>query len=199
MLNVITTCSSELNLSLYLDILFADSSKKSKEDKIKTVFIGEGKSKFLFHVNKPLEGKRIFIQNAECGLHPRQQRELIFKLLNVKNSEIMLTTYSPIIISECPSENVNVLFLEDGKIKQFKPKVTLGLSVNEVLDNILGNGKESLSISEKINKIYTEISDLEDKDKFEDARLLLEDLRTKIGGSTIEIIRLEHMLHWLEN
>ena len=44
-----------------------------------------------------------------------------------------------------------------------------------------------------------EISDLGDKDKFEEARLLLEDLKTKIGGSTIEIIRLEHMLHWLEN
>ena len=136
MLTLITTSSSKIDLNAHLDNL-------SKEAHIKPVIYNSGTinlplverfKKQVFH-----EKYTIFIENIECGLHPRQQRELLRKILEIQGLDFYITTFSPIVISECPRESVRVLFLEGKEIKEYTPNVTLGLTSDEVLNDVLGD------------------------------------------------------------
>lgn len=124
----------------------------------------------------------MFLDEPDSALHPNWQKKLINNfirflkydtLLNSKQFSVFITSHSPFILSDLPTENV--IFLENGKQEYpFKDKQTFGANIHTLLsdgffmsDGLMGEfAKEKI---EGIKKFYEKV--IEDKNKKDDFRL----------------------------
>lgn len=121
----------------------------------------------------------IIFDEIELYAHPDFQRKFINDLLKGLNSienlsqnlNLIFITHSPFILSDIPKQNV--LFLEDGKPKDFKDKNTFGANITDLLaesffigDGLIGDFakrkiEEMIDWLNKIIKVKDEIKILE--------------------------------------
>jgi len=104
----------------------------------------------------------IIFDEIELYAHPEFQRKYLNDLLKALNSDsiylgnkninIIFITHSPFILSDIPKQNV--LFLEDGKPKDFKSKNTFGANITDLLADsfFIGDGLIGDFAKEKIEK-----------------------------------------------
>ena len=94
-----------------------------------------------FKLFEPENGQKIILvlDEPDCYMHPEWSRCLIndlydFLYMEFKDFcfEIILTTHSPYILSDVPTENV--IFLENGKVKEL-PIETFGQNIHMLLKN----------------------------------------------------------------
>lgn len=140
----------------------------------------------------PLLGKAIvLIDEIDLHLHPRWQRNVL-KLFSetFPNCQFIVSTHSPQVIGEIPSESV--LLVRDGHVLGH-PTSAQGLSSDEVLDIIMeGESRNSV--------ITQEIKDIEEKlnnDELKPALELIKRLENKIGN-TPDVIRLRSSFETLK-
>lgn len=103
----------------------------------------------------------IVFDEIELYAHPDFQRKFINDLLKALNSienlsqnlNLIFITHSPFILSDIPKQNV--LFLEDGKPKDFKDKNTFGANITDLLADsfFIGDGLIGDFAKEKIEEI----------------------------------------------
>lgn len=138
----------------------------------------------------------VLIDEIELNLHPAWQSEIIPTLSKTfKNCQFIVTTHSPQVISSVSSENVYILKkLCDGSMAIEQPLNTKGRTSNYLLEGIFGATDRFPEIGQLINKFNNAI---EKTDKNE-AKRLLEEIKTKVEGQGPDLIVLKKRLKKLE-
>lgn len=116
----------------------------------------------------------ILIDEIELHLHPKWQREILNRLQQVfPNAQFVVTTHSPIVVSEIERENLRVL--NDFKL------VTVdhgrGRDVNQILEDTFGVPIRTREIQDK----YQLIKKLVDDESYDAALEALDDLEKEVG------------------
>lgn len=144
-------------------------------------------------LNNPLDGKGIIlIDEFDLHLHPEWQRKTIRQLTKVfKNCQFIISTHSPQIISEVKNSQLIILTQDEtGRINNFTPDQSYGLTSNEILNEIMlkNSTEEQLirnpDVEKKLNEIYILISDK----KFDEAKYNIKKLEKELNGEIPELV-----------
>lgn len=141
--------------------------------------------------NKPLEGNGIVvIDEIDLHLHPGWQKSVINKLLKIfPNIQFILSTHSPLILSEIRGSDIFALHKEENKVKFYKPKQALGLYTNDILEVLMDTGSINSTVRSKIDEIF----ELIDEEEFTKAKKLISDF-IHVYKETPDIIRAQSLL-----
>ncbi len=140
------------------------------------------------HKENPLAGQGVvLIDEIDLHLHPKWQRKVIPQLQKTfPNIQFVITTHSPIIVSEIDRENIKIL--KDDKVLPLnKTPFSKGRDVNSVLNEVFKEPERNKIIKNKIKLLYEYI----DNEDTENASVLLEELTAKLGNGDREIVRAE--------
>lgn len=143
-------------------------------------------------LENPLEGAGIvLIDEVDMHLHPNWQRAIIGNLNKTfPNCQFILTTHSPIVISETP--NLLCYSLNDGKLEQL-PNL-YGMDVNQVLLQDMRTDIRNIEVQDTFDKLRDNLQN----GKLEAAKELLSELEGKIAIDHIELNKARLLIHRLE-
>ncbi len=150
-------------------------------------------------LQNPLDGKGIIvIDEIEQHLHPSWQRQILKKLHKIfPNIQFIITTHSPIIISEI-DKDYNVLhFYKNNKgycDVSLEMKLT-GYDVNKILERYMDTDSEN----ETIIKIKSKIAEAINSNKFDEAEKLIKKLKQLTYDTNEDVIMLSFNLESKKN
>lgn len=141
----------------------------------------------------------ILIDEIDQHLHPAWQRKIVPCLLKTfPNCQFVITTHSPQVLGEIKSENIRIL--NNGEI--FTTNQSFGLSTQDILLNIMSDGKTDLTINSEIKNKLKKVSDLIDEEKFDTALSEIKKIEEETNGSTnatLELMSLATTLKGLQD
>lgn len=143
-------------------------------------------------LENPLEGAGIvLIDEVDMHLHPSWQRAIIGNLNKTfPNCQFILTTHSPIVISETP--NVLCYSLNDGELEKL-PNL-YGMDVNQVLLQDMNADIRNAAIQHEFDQLHDLLQDGE----MEKAKQLLGKLENKIAIDHLELNKARLLIRRLE-
>jgi predicted ATP-binding protein involved in virulence len=136
---------------------------------------------------EPLEGSGIIlIDEIDLHLHPRWQRIIVNKLLEVfPNCQFIISTHSPHVITHVHPENLFLLEQTDSGIVAEKPYESYGKNVDRVLEDLMGlETTRPDKVASDLHRIFEVI----DAGKLEEAQKMITELEQKIGADP-ELVR----------
>ena len=129
---------------------------------------------------KPLEGSGIvLIDEIDLHLHPRWQRIIVHKLLEVfPNCQFIISTHSPHVITHVQPESLFLLEQTDSGIVARKPNESYGKNVDRVLEDLMGlETTRPDEVASDLHSIFETI----DAGKLKEAQKMIAELEQKIG------------------
>ncbi|MBF0108557.1 MAG: AAA family ATPase [Magnetococcales bacterium] len=143
-------------------------------------------------LKNPLTGKGIvLIDEVDLHLHPQWQQTIMGNLVKTfPNVQFILTTHSPIVISQ--ERKPCCFVLADGKLKNCDP--TFGLDVNQVLMQEMDVEIRAPKIQRKIDRLLETI----EQGNEEKAENLLTDLKRLLPVNHIEVTKARLLLRRLQ-
>lgn len=138
-------------------------------------------------LENPLLGDGIvLIDEVDMHLHPMWQRKIIKRLVQTfPHCQFILTTHSPLVISEC--KDVLVYSLDDGGVNAIPSQY--GEDANSVLINIMGTNVRNEIIEKKINDILDLIQDADSLSATENIQNQIDELSRELSPNHLEIIK----------
>jgi predicted ATP-binding protein involved in virulence len=134
----------------------------------------------------------VFIDELDLHIHPRWQRRLVADLKKVFPAiQFFATTHSPQVVGETPPEQIMLLH-RDGSWS--RPKQTVGLSSNQVLEHIMG----AEALNGEMATAFTAVFNLVEAGDFEAARKRIAELRGPAGHDFAELIEAENYMQSVE-
>lgn len=139
-------------------------------------------------LDNPLEGKGIIlIDEPDVHLHPQWQRRLISLLdKTFPNCQFVLTTHSPLLISE--HKNILVYSIEKGQVE--KVSSLYGQDINSVLSEIM----DTDFINQKVQSQIGDILDAIQNADIATAKDLLAKLEQDVSTNNIELVKARLLL-----
>ena len=139
-------------------------------------------------LDNPLHGKGIIlIDEIDMHLHPQWQRSIIQRLQTTfPNCQFILTTHSPLVISD--TQNILVYDL-DGQEVNALPSL-YGQDANTVLLQYMDTSYRNPKVAEQISQAMDAIQN----NDFELANQLIQTLKSELGESQLDVMRLVAML-----
>ncbi len=140
-------------------------------------------------IENPLTGKGIvLIDEVDLHLHPSWQRSLCDRLIKTfPNCQFVLTTHSPLVISDC--KNVLVYSLTNGELRQLPSQY--GQDANTVLLDVMDTSIRNLKFDSKLNDLLDAIQDA----NFLQAQQLLTELTTETNNpNNLELVKARLLL-----
>ncbi len=128
----------------------------------------------------PLEGEGvILIDEIDLHLHPKWQRMIIPKLLEVfPNAQFIISTHSPHVITQVQPESLFLLKQTASGIVAEQPTESYGKSVERILEDLMGlETTRPDEVSVKLHDIYSSI----DQNHIEEARRSIAVMKEEIG------------------
>lgn len=111
-------------------------------------------------LENPLLGEGIvLIDEIDLHMHPSWQRTILSKLREIfPNIQFIITTHSPIVLSEA-NEEFNIFYLhnDDGMVEIEKKPMLSGYDTNAVLEQFMGTKSMNPEMSDFIHSIYEDI------------------------------------------
>lgn len=143
-------------------------------------------------LENPLEGEGIvLIDEIDMHLHPKWQRIIISRLnTTFPNCQFILTTHSPIVISETP--NLLCYSLNDGKLEKLNN--LYGMDVNQVLLQDMDAEIRNADIQDAFDNLRDTLQD----GNLDEAKELLQALEQKISIDHIELSKARLLIRRLE-
>lgn len=134
-------------------------------------------------LENPLDGDGIIlIDELDMHLHPSWQRNLVHRFTETfKNCQIILTTHSPLVISD--QRDILVYLLKDGEIDSLPP--LFGKDVNTVLLEAMDTDIRDPDIDRKLRDLVDLIQD----NKLSEAKKLYEQLYNLLPENNIELAK----------
>lgn len=151
-------------------------------------------------LGNPLEGEGVLlIDEIDLHLHPGWQRNVVPRLLKTfPNCQFIVSTHSPQVLGEVSADHVRLLSREDGKIIFTTPKQTLGLTSNEILDELMyTDERPTVSQNLKVESDLRRLFDLIDEGNFDKATEFMAELKNQYQGDTPELVRAMSLLTML--
>jgi len=140
----------------------------------------------------PLEGEGIIlIDEIDLHLHPKWQRMIVPKLLEVfPNCQFIISTHSPHVITHVQPESLFLLRQTDLGIVAEQPAESYGKSVDRILEDLMGLGTTRPDeVSVKLHNIYDAI----DQAHFDEARRSIAAMKSEIGEDP-ELLKAEILI-----
>lgn len=146
-------------------------------------------------LENPLEGEAIvLIDELDLHLHPKWQRSVVSDLVRTfPNCQFIATTHSPQIIGEVKAEAITIID-RGQEAEVYKPNVAFGLDAQRVIEELLEAPIRNIETQKKLE----EINDSVDKEKYEEAKSKIEELKSTLGEHDPELIRINSMIQFLE-
>lgn len=139
-------------------------------------------------MDNPLQGDGIvLIDEVDMHLHPSWQRRIIQQLTNTfPNCQFVLTTHSPLVISEC--KDALIYSLSDGEITMIPSQY--GQDANTVLLDVMDTHVRNAVIAEQLNNALDSIQ----YGELDKARNLLSELVHVLPSSNLELSKAKLLL-----
>lgn len=143
-------------------------------------------------LDNPLHGDGIvLIDEVDLHLHPRWQRSLIRQLSETfPNCQFVLTTHSPLVISD--AKDVLVYVLNDGEIHEHNG--LYGLDANQVLLEVMDTDIRNSEVQKRLNALLERLQDGD----LETAQKLFAELAEELPDGHIELAKAALLLRKLE-
>lgn len=143
-------------------------------------------------LENPLEGEGIvLIDEIDMHLHPTWQRFVIGNLHKTfPNCQFILTTHSPIVVSEIP--NLLVYALDDGEITKLNS--LYGMDVNDVLLSEMHTAIRNVEVQNDFDVVF---NSLQSGDLY-NAKLRCTELQQKIAVDNLELNKMQLLIKRLE-
>ncbi|OJT22160.1 hypothetical protein BO221_23930 [Archangium sp. Cb G35] len=137
----------------------------------------------------------ILIDEIETHLHPSWQRRVIPALESAfPNSQFIITTHSPQVLSKVRPECIYLLRHEDGEIHAMHPDASFGRDSNRILEDLMGDDERPIEIKQMLSDYFHLI----DQGKIDEARSLRQKIESLIGSSEPEFARADAILRTRE-
>lgn len=139
-------------------------------------------------LENPLEGDGIvLIDEVDMHLHPTWQRSIIQRLTQTfPNCQFVLTTHSPLVISEC--KDVLVYSLDEGELMQVPSQY--GQDANTVLLEVMNTQIRNAQVAQQLGNLL----DLIQEGALDQAKALLETLKQELPVGNLELIESQLLL-----
>ncbi|MBE9127919.1 AAA family ATPase [Coleofasciculus sp. LEGE 07081] len=139
-------------------------------------------------LENPLGGDGIvLIDEVDLHLHPSWQRSLCDRLIaTFPNCQFVLTTHSPLVISDC--KNVLVYTLTNGELRQLPSQY--GQDANTVLLDVMDTSIRNEKINAELNDLLDAIQD----SKLTEAQQLLAKLTEELPANHLELVKAKLLL-----
>jgi predicted ATP-binding protein involved in virulence len=143
-------------------------------------------------LENPLEGSGIvLIDEVDLHLHPNWQRAIVGNLNNTfPNCQFVLTTHSPIVISESP--DLLCYSLNNGELQKLNN--LYGMDVNQVLLQDMESSIRNADIQQAFDNLRDSLQDGE----LTKAKELLAELEQKIAIDNLELSKAKLLIRRLE-
>ncbi|TRV12057.1 MAG: ATP-binding protein [Microcystis wesenbergii Mw_MB_S_20031200_S109] len=139
-------------------------------------------------LENPLAGDGIvLIDEVDLHLHPSWQRRLCERLTETfPNCQFVLTTHSPLVISDC--KNVLIYTLANGELRQLPSQY--GQDANTVLLDVMNTSIRNEKIDTGLNDLLDAIQD----SKLTEAQQLLAELSEELPANHLELVKAKLLL-----
>jgi predicted ATP-binding protein involved in virulence len=160
--------------SKIFDIDYIDKNNRSYKDLSygeKTAF-GLFVNIYEFMLDRAFKTCILLLDEPDISLHPRWQKQFINDIVeNFRDKEnflnIIITTHSPILLSDVPSNNITYLNKDDNDVTFIDKKndLTFGASIYSLLNDsfYMEEGTSGDFAKEKINKLINDLKTKENK------------------------------------
>jgi len=134
----------------------------------------------------------VLIDELDLHLHPKWQRNVIHDLKkSFPSVQFIVTSHSPQLIGEARPNEIRLL--DDNRVSE--PTRSFGIDSSRILAEVMHASPRDVGVGDLLSKL----SILIDKEEFDDARKVLEELETKLGSEDPEIARAHSMMTFLES
>lgn len=137
----------------------------------------------------------VLIDEIELHLHPKWQRDVLQRLRDIfKACQFVVTTHSPLVLGEVPARCVRFLEFVEGKVCVTEPTEAYGMDANRILQEFMGAPVRNQQVDSELKSLFKLI----DKERFDDARTVIEQLEEKLGQDEPELTRASSLIRFLE-
>lgn len=145
------------------------------------------------------ENTLFLFDEPDTYLHPSWQRNFIEDINNLtndnlfNNSQFLITTHSPQLLSNAEPSNCDVQIMEDGEIVKITPKY-YGKDISTILYEMMGVERRNVKVVKLLSVLFNLIED----EELENAKLEYTKLAELLGEDDPAIIRAKIQLDYLQ-
>jgi predicted ATP-binding protein involved in virulence len=134
----------------------------------------------------------VIIDELDLHLHPKWQRRVIRDLKSAFPSvQFIATTHSPQLVGEAlPDE---VMLLDGGETAT--PPRSFGVDSSRILDEVMRGGSRDPFVEDLLTRLFKSI----DNEDFDNARVVLAEVESKLGPDDPEVTRARALMTFLES
>ena len=184
-----------LHMAIDKDGVTLNVSQLSQGEKSMMALVGDI-ARRLAMMNQPLDNPLmgdgiVLIDEVDLHLHPKWQRSLIRQLTETfPNCQFVLTTHSPLVISD--AKDVLVYVLDDGELQERNG--LYGLDANQVLLEVMDTDIRNSDVQQRLNRLLERLQDGD----LDAAKKLFSELSLELPEGHLELAKAALLIRKLE-
>ncbi|PUB29445.1 AAA ATPase-like protein [Elizabethkingia sp. YR214] len=145
------------------------------------------------------ENTLFLFDEPDTYLHPSWQRKFIENInelaenIAYNNSQFLITTHSPQLLSNADPENSDVQIMEDGEIIKVTPKY-YGKDISTILYEMMGVERRNKKVSKLLSSLFNAIED----EEIEESQKQYNSLVELLGDNDPALVRAKTQIDYLE-
>lgn len=145
------------------------------------------------------ENTLFLFDEPDTYLHPSWQRKFIENINELaennaySNSQFLITTHSPQLLSNADPENSDVQIMEDGEIIKVTPKY-YGKDISTILYEMMGVERRNKKVSKLLSSLFNVIED----EEIEESKKQYNSLVELLGDDDPALVRAKTQIDYLE-
>lgn len=146
------------------------------------------------------ENTLFLFDEPDTYLHPSWQRNFIESINDLSknaefnNSQFLITTHSPQLLSNADPENCDVQIMEDGEIVKVTPKY-YGRDISTILYEMMGVERRNKKVAKLLSVLFNTIED----EDLENSKVEYEKLIEILGEDDPAMVRAKSQLDYLQD
>ena len=133
----------------------------------------------------------VLIDEIDLHLHPKWQRQIVHNLTKTfPLCQFIATTHSPQVIGEVEHDQIHIM--ADGEV--YSPTHSFGVDSSRVLEEIMDAEPRAMEVEQLLKAVSQEVR----KQRYDNARELLDQLVERVGESDPEVSRISTLLDFME-
>lgn len=137
----------------------------------------------------------VLIDEIDMHLHPSLQSVVLEALQNTfPHLQFIVSSHAPMVMSGVRNDDRNAVYLiryEQGAEYSISEMNTYGLDMSTIVRMVLGIVPRNKDVSQRLDDLFGLIDD----EKYDDAKILLADLRRRLGDNFPDLTKAETMLN----
>jgi len=153
--------------------------------------LAEANSYATDFMNKPAI---LLIDEIDTYLHPKWQKNILRVLAQkFPNTQIIVTTHSPLVASHLPTESKAVYIIKKDEVIPIKH--VYGKEIASIFYQWMGVEQRPKEVQDKINLLFEEL----EKENIEAAKKIYEELRKDLGEDDLDLVEAKSYMELVEN